>query len=262
MKSPPPTERAPGARAPRPRDAFTLVELLVVMAIIALLAGLAFPTLARGRQAAHGARCVANLRQMGIAVRLYWDDHEGRAFPEGVMQVRDGQLYWFGWLQDGPEGAREFDPREGKLWPYLLGRGVETCPSLNRSHPLFKSKARGAAFGYGYNLHLGPRDPEGSGRTPPVRVDALADPSAVAVFADCAQINDFQAPASAEYPMLEEFYFFETTFRTVHFRHGSQAVVAFVDGHVEPQRPEPGSRDLRLPSQMVGRLRRDLVVPR
>lgn len=245
------------------RSGFTLVELLVVMAVITLLAGLTFPSLVRARAAAHGVRCISNLRQLGLAARLYWDDHDGRAFREGVSRSHGGQIYWFGWLQDGAEGTREFDPRMGKLWPYLQGRGVETCPSLTRSGPAFKSKARGGAFGYGYNLHLGPRDWNDAGHTPPaVVVDRLAEPARVAVFADCAQVNDFQEPATPAQPLLEEFYFFETRYRTVHFRHGGFATVVFVDGHVGLESPEPGSEDARLPGQRVGRLAPEIVLPR
>ena len=241
--------------------AFSLTELLVVAGGIAILACLLLPAFAKSRAAAGTARCVSNLRQLGLAARLYWEDHSGRAFPEGSIRTNGGNTYWFGWLQDGAEGRRQFEPRAGRLWPYLQGRGVEICPGLDRANPRFKSKARGAAFGYGYNLLLGPRDFEDSGRTPPVVVDRLAHPDRMSVFADCAQINDFQAPASPERPMLEEFYFFETTYPTIHFRHGARAAVVFVDGHVGHEATAPGSEDRRLPGQELGRLARELVVP-
>lgn len=241
--------------------AFSLVELLVISGIVSILAGLLFPALAKSRAAAGTARCVSNLRQFGLAARLYWDDYGGRAFPEGVIRTKGGSTYWFGWLQDGPEGRRAFEPQAGRLWPYLQGRGVQLCPGLKRASPHFKSKVQGAAFGYGYNLQLGPRDIDDTGRTPGVVVDQLVHADQVATFADCAQVNDFQEPASRENPLLEEFYFFETTYPTVHFRHGSKAAVGFVDGHVGFETPEPGSEDLRLPGQKLGRLAKALVVP-
>jgi len=237
--------------------AFTLVELLVVLAVIGLLAGMMVPGLARGRKAASGARCVSNLRQLGIASRLYWDDHADRAFPERVARRDDGWRYWFGWLQDGSEGERIFDATQGVLWPYLSGRGVEVCPSLDRLGTRFKSKARGAAFGYAYNLLMGPRD-----RTP-VSLTQVRDPAGLAVLVDAAQVNDFQEPASPEHPMLEEFYYFGTNRieATIHFRHSERAHAVFADGHVAAERPLTGSLDPRLPEHRIGRLDPARVVP-
>ncbi|MCW5777096.1 MAG: prepilin-type N-terminal cleavage/methylation domain-containing protein [Phycisphaeraceae bacterium] len=59
------------------RRGFTLVELLVVIAVVALLIGLLLPALAGAREAARGAVCLSNLRQMYLACRIYADEHDG-----------------------------------------------------------------------------------------------------------------------------------------------------------------------------------------
>jgi prepilin-type N-terminal cleavage/methylation domain-containing protein/prepilin-type processing-associated H-X9-DG protein len=232
------------------KRAFTLIELLAVCLILGLLASLLFPLLARGRSSAYFARCTGNLRQLGLAAQLYWDDHDGRAFRWRGDPSSNGQTYWFGWIGPGQEGGRQFDQSQGALYPYLQGSGIELCPAFDYLNPRFKLKATGASYGYGYNLSLStPR------LDPPLNINRIKRPSQTALFADAAQINTFQSPASPGNPMIEEFYYINHTEPTVHFRHNERAVTAFCDGHVERERPEPNSLDLRLPNHMVGRIR-------
>jgi prepilin-type N-terminal cleavage/methylation domain-containing protein/prepilin-type processing-associated H-X9-DG protein len=64
------------SRALRARSGFTLVELLVVIVIIAVLAGLLLPVLGRVTDNANSTKCVSNLRQIGTAINAYANDNE------------------------------------------------------------------------------------------------------------------------------------------------------------------------------------------
>ena len=63
------------------KQAFTLIELLVVIAIIAILAALLVPALKNALESGRRTACMSNLRQIGVALRMYANDHEGVVPP-------------------------------------------------------------------------------------------------------------------------------------------------------------------------------------
>lgn len=235
----------------RSKPAFTLVELLIVIATISVLAGLLLPVLARGKGSAQQVKCMSNLRQLEMAAEMCWDVDDGATFRYRGNSTNNGDIFWFGWLErsnGANEGNRAFDYTQGPLYPYLENWNVTLCPSFSYYFQNLKLKAKTATCGYGVNLHI--TAPElGS-------VNAIHAPSDIVIFADAAQINTFQAPASPSNPMLEEFYYVSTnrTEATGHFRHRGLANAVFCDGHVEREWPEPRSIDKRMPEQQVGRL--------
>jgi len=232
--------------------AFTLIELLVVIAIVAVLASLLLPALARSKDSARRIQCVNNIRQLGFAALMYWEDNAGQTFAYRGAHTNGGDIFWFGWLERGSERERAFDISQGALHPYLQTRGLAICPSLNYVSDRFKLKATGAAYGYGVNRNL----------TAPTltRIDLMTRPADTAVFADAAQVNTFQPPASPANPLLEEFYYVHELEKTAHFRHQQTATVVFGDGHVDRERAVPDSYDMNMPAQRVGRLKSECLV--
>jgi len=133
-QNPPATKRAP--------HAFTLLELLVSIAVIAILASLLLPALSRGRLPAQSAKCGGNLRQFVMAAQMYWDDNNGKTFPYVGATTTNGTYYWFGLLRRARRDARLRSHHRPVI--FLPGPGRGFLPGLQLFLPPVQAQSHGA----------------------------------------------------------------------------------------------------------------------
>jgi len=245
--------------------AFTLIELMAVMIILGVLLTLLAPAAMAIKRQTTLASSSSALRQLSIAAQTYLSENNGRFF-RSRESLTDGVQWWFGFESaSGPkkEGQRLLDKSKGPLGPYIAdSAGNVPDFAFTSMGASFKPKFKNGYFGFGVNTEL-TGGPTGQEISKIRQINQLERPGQIALFATCAQINTFQSPASGKNPMLEEFYFFNTTdcANTIHFRHAGNAIVAFADGSQRDVSGNRSSFNSRLPSACVGKLPASMISP-
>ena len=208
---------------------FTLVELLMVIAIVAVLAAILFPAFAGSKEAAKQANCLANLKQLASAWQLYADNYSGRACPSYLVQ-NHMMLSW-------DFSATTSGWKLGLLGPYTKNGAIFSCPSFD--YPVDYDATYDRPYtGYAYNatyiggdtnLNNGQPyiDPVTKKQRLPCLLQQIRQPAKTVIFADggydspVVPQNYLRAPSDARFPQ-----------GTVHFRHNGRAGVAWADCHV------------------------------
>ena len=237
------------------RRGFTLIEMLVVIAVIAVLAGFLLPALLGARERGYQMYCANNLRQLGVAMRKYTILYDGY-FPD----IMEGPFYGY------REYPMEYMSRMMGLIREPFSAGAQApkvvlCPSC-RATP--DDDLDAVCRHYAYSAHLDSyphtvywqdyltrvaKDSYKHGVTPwkhldpgrphswwasfqPYRIEWVTHPSSVAAFMDS---NDVDEGHPANRRILYNWYFNATTnyYHMIPTRHRQGGNIVFVDGHVE-----------------------------
>ncbi len=181
----------------------------MVIAIIAVLAGLLLPALARAKESARSIQCLSQMRQLGMAVHFYADEN-GDEFPRSQHSAfTHRQLTW----------GRALAPQFGSdtvTWTNLL-HGVYRCPKDRRTN--------GWSYGLNVYFELGPDDDYVGKPQTWRRLGTVPRPSATVLFAENASGADHIMPNFWITP--------QDAVDVAARRHGRGANYSFVDGHAQ-----------------------------
>ncbi len=149
---------------PRARRGFTLVEILVVIGIIALLAGIAFPVFSRARESGRTAVCSSNLKQLGLGFRQYVQDSGGRFPGTGAYTIWENSGQWVTGKNNAaladlseqkpvpagcaPAACNKADVEKGALYSYIRSTAVYSCPSNKDKESKLLTYSMNCAIGF------------------------------------------------------------------------------------------------------------------
>jgi prepilin-type processing-associated H-X9-DG protein/prepilin-type N-terminal cleavage/methylation domain-containing protein len=200
----PPTERPAG---------FTVVELLLAVAIIGALLGLLLPAIQLSRSAARRSACQSNLRQWGLAVQNYADAHQGR-LPyrgQGVQptSVFDRPSDWFNAMPPYLEGEPFIDLVNRRRVPQVGHISIWICPEAEQS----TEADQAGYFSYGMNMALSVHS-----ANLPDHIDRVGPKQTMVFMADGPGPYCSVIPAAAAYSPIA--------------RHNGTVNIVFLDAHV------------------------------
>lgn len=220
----------------RSKKAFTLIEILIVIAIIAILAALLLPALSLAKSKAQRIACMNNLRQLGVACQVYPADNDGRlvenwpyALPAAVDQQTNCWVH--GNMHYAFQATNSALLRTGKLFPYANNPDTYHCPGdhfVTNGAPLLRSYSMNSWMGSRYMEREAPtfgqkpyrtfvRDSELNAATP-ATLFFIADEHEATIDDGCFYISMNDGQIFENYPAT---------------RHDHGYALTFADAHVE-----------------------------
>lgn len=186
----------------RPRtDAFTLIEVLVVIAIVAILAALLFPVFSSAKEAGKKTACLSNVRQLSLGVILYTNDDDGVLPP---LADETNAVLW-----------------TDRIQPYTRTTQINVCPS-----------DPGARVSYGLN-QLVFNDLFGATEPPAfLSIDSFRYPAETVMMAELGTEDDLKTARKGGLKLVVPDDDIDDEFDArPSFRHTNRATVGFFDGH-------------------------------
>jgi prepilin-type processing-associated H-X9-DG protein/prepilin-type N-terminal cleavage/methylation domain-containing protein len=221
--------RSPGGDSVRSK-AFTLVELLVVIGIIAVLVAMLLPTLGRARSAARTVQCLSNLHQLATAACCYVNANAGYLPVAYCSYTTPTAAYACNWdfttITDLTTGQRTAVP--GLLWQGNTSAPIQQCPSFDGG----SNTAADPYTGYNYNTSYLGRGAFEVIKTP-LRITQVRHPSVCAMFGDGQWQNGADKYMRSPLPSPSDGNMTARTAGTQGFRHDGKTNVVYVDGHAE-----------------------------
>lgn len=196
-----------------PLRAFSLIELMVVIGIIAILAGLLLPVLASAKKKARSIACVNKVRQWGLAMAMYTDENQGKypykGTPGHPINGGPNKVAWYNSAAPFVGADSLTNLYRAKRWPIPGKGGMFMCPGVTNRMIRRMPTANVPFFAYGLNGRLV------SDNLRAITKDALMRPVQTIVFTDNIE---WRVPY--------------VTGRHFLARHNMKCNVAFGDGHV------------------------------
>lgn len=227
-------------KAHKPQVGFTLIEMLVVIAIIGILSSILMPSLRSALESSKSASCSSQLRQMGIATSMYSNDNN-IFFPSVYWIIGSSQITWDDLLSNY-DGRNLTDSQKNSQLINVSKQGIYRCPADERVKTYaIRSYAinKGYYSGYGTAPSDAPANIWGvASGSWSARLSNVKKPGLLITIADNSRDGNLLGNAScSQFSAPEDYYNYALAL------HNGNINFLLLDGHVQSSLPEATIQD-------------------